>query len=261
PRLAIFGATGGCANGTLALALKEGYICTALVRNPTKLNTILFENHQIDAATYIASGALTVVEGSISKQEDILSTIRNGNSPPADHIVFGLGGAPSLQWSIITPVTMHHPTICEDATKAILAAIATVRGTTPSYRPVLSWISTTGTSSRRDVPMLIYHLYHWMLQVPHADKRKMEALIFDNQPTEGKGHAYEFVIIRPTLLTDGNYKGLDKVNVGWENPDQTGDGPAMGYSISRKDVGQWIFETIVKDGKKGQYNNKCVTLT
>lgn len=110
----------------------------------------------------------------------------------------------------------------------------------------------------------MYPLYHWLLQVPHADKRKMEAQLFEAQAASGKveGAApLDFVVVRPTMLTDGECRGLAKLRVGWENPDTTGDGPQMGYTVSRKDVGNWIFEEVIKAGKGGRYTNKCVSLT
>lgn len=112
-----------------------------------------------------------------------------------------------------------------------------------------------------------------------------------------------FTIVRPSLLTDGPVKGSSKVRVGWEFPNATmgtagaarkdgsssssssnankAPGPAIGYIISRSEVGNWIFEEIVKThqealerttqqqkqgGKKVQewkenWDGKCVSLT
>jgi hypothetical protein len=75
-----------------------------------------------------------------------------------------------------------------------------------------------------------------------------------------------FVIVRPTLLFDGDMLGMDKIRAGWEthpeavNANETSaPGPAIGYMIPRADVGLWIFEEVMRNG--GDWANKCVTLT
>lgn len=82
----------------------------------------------------------------------------------------------------------------------------------------------------------------------------------DDAPISG------FVIPRPTLLVNGEAKGLDKVKAGWDTHPEAvnakgvkGAKPAIGYSIRRADVGTWIFEQVVKG--KGDWVNKCVSLT
>lgn len=52
-----------------------------------------------------------------------------------------------------------------------------------------------------------------------------------------------WVIVRASLLKNGPALGEPKVRVGREGS------PAVGYTISRDDVGKWIFENFVKDGK------------
>jgi hypothetical protein len=36
-------------------------------------------------------------------------------------------------------------------------------------------------------------------------------------------------------------------------------GPAVGWSIGRRDLGKWIFEKVVRDGGGG-WEGKCVSL-
>ena len=132
-----------------------------------------------------------------------------------------------------------------------------------AIRPLLTAISTTGLSPTRDVPWLMMPLYHWMLAVPHADKREMEQLV---QKAKVEGLVRDFVILRPSLLVDGQRQGLQKVRVGWEvegdsekNPDRA-NGPAVGYTISREDVGGFIFDEIIsQSGLK--YGGKKVSIT
>lgn len=52
----------------------------------------------------------------------------------------------------------------------------------------------------------------------------------------------------------GEGAGLEKVRVGMEKA------PAIGYTISRAQVGEWIFEEIVKGGG-GKWVGEKVTIT
>ena len=63
-----------------------------------------------------------------------------------------------------------------------------------------------------------------------------------------------FVNVKPTLLTGGEGVGWEKVRFGQEME------PALGYFVARKDVGEWIFERLIRrDGKEGWFNG-AVTL-
>lgn len=72
----------------------------------------------------------------------------------------------------------------------------------------------------------------------------------------------DFVIVRPSLLKDGKRLGAEKVRVGEE-----GEGimaPAVGYTISREDVGGWVFENVVAKGEeegRKRWGGKMVSLT
>lgn len=104
-------------------------------------------------------------------------------------------------------------------------------------------------------------LYHWMLPVPHADKKKMEQLLAAEaqSPDSAIGG---FVAVRPSLLTDGDLLGVKAVRAGTES-EGTVAGNAIGYSISRSDVGNWIYTTLVdnKDGIRDSYVNQFVGVT
>ncbi|KAF2193105.1 hypothetical protein K469DRAFT_551686 [Zopfia rhizophila CBS 207.26] len=260
--IAFFGATGGCASASLAAALRDGHTCTALARTPDKLRNLLTTAHSIPPSTLDA--LLTIHAGDIKKSSDIQKVlVPSANSGVlVDTILFAVGGTPALQTSIIKPITLTDPHICEAGMSAVLAAISElekrgVSATKDGRKPLMVVISTTGVSSKkRDVPLLLYPLYHWMLQVPHADKKKMEELIFN----DNGAHIQDFVVVRPTLLTDGEPQGISKVRTGWEwgVKKEAELGPTLGWSVGRRDVGEWIFrECIVKGGWEG----KCATLT
>lgn len=90
----------------------------------------------------------------------------------------------------------------------------------------------------------------------------MEELVVEDA---GK-HTRDFVIVRPTLLTDGAPLGVGAVKVGWEWGNRTsvgkknteGEGPMLGYTIARKDVGEWVFEKVLREGG---WEGKAVSLT
>lgn len=110
----------------------------------------------------------------------------------------------------------------------------------------------------------------------------METLLVDTMIGVGgvkdKGEEEEvpisgFVVIRPSLLTDGAMLGKERVRVGWEvdrslNRVDGGNGdekarPAIGYTISRADVGNWIFQELIDagHGKREQWRGKMISLT
>lgn len=53
-----------------------------------------------------------------------------------------------------------------------------------------------------------------------------------------------FVITRASLLTNGPALGKDTIRAGTEKK------PAVGYTISRDDVGGWIFERYIDSGEE-----------
>ena len=63
------------------------------------------------------------------------------------------------------------------------------------------------------------------------------------------------VIVRASFLTDGPALGKAKVRVGSESK------PAVGYTISREDVGQWVFENVIQDESRDQWAGEKVSLT
>lgn len=63
-----------------------------------------------------------------------------------------------------------------------------------------------------------------------------------------------YVIPRPSALTNGRALGGSKVRVGEEAK------PAVGYTISRDDVGLWMFEHLVRGGGR-MWAGKKPTLT
>jgi NAD(P)-dependent dehydrogenase (short-subunit alcohol dehydrogenase family) len=278
PTLACFGATGGCTAAALTQALKEGHRATALARTPSKLETILRRNGVQDDAM----ANLSIIQGDVNNRDAVAQTLRSAASPNhlADFIISGIGGSPKLQMSLIKPVTLDNPNICTQAAEAILESLRhlsenaqpTVNSTSTGGKPVFVGISTTGISTRkRDVPIAFLPLYRWLLAVPHDDKAEMERLVSE-APSVAMSSAtpllQDFVVVRASLLTDGPPKGVDVIRAGWEyaansssraHVQATSPGPAVGYTISRSDVGLWIMENLVKG--TGEWNGRLVTIT
>jgi hypothetical protein len=264
--LAFFGATGGCANACLVHTLKAGHKVSVLARTPSKLTNQLL-SQGLDQATI--DNFLTIIQGNATDVEAVKRTLSppSNNSKIVSTIISGIGGSPKFQASLTTPVTIDNPNICENAANTLVAAVKDLQSTAQTEeqrierRPLVVVVSTTGISSGPDdVPFMLRFLYHYILAVPHVDKRKMEEALLSN--ADGSNASGDIlrgaVVLRPALLTGDisvtGGKGWKTLKVGTEKT------PAVGFSIKRADVGEWIFEEIIKSGGEKWVNEK-VTLT
>ncbi|KAK3681123.1 hypothetical protein B0T22DRAFT_474036 [Podospora appendiculata] len=230
------GATGGCGLSALRRSLAAGHTCIALCRTPSKLTDKL-------ASSTPPTGATTnlVLEQGNAHDVDALARCLvqpRASSPHAlvDTIVFSIGGAFDM-----SSFSLDDPAVCEKGITALLAALQRCRDAqSATGRPRLVVISSTGISDAgRDIPLLMVPLYHVMLKTPHKDKKALEKAVM--------GSAEEWTIVRPSFFTDGpeSPKG---VRVGVEDPVAgTVESKAVGYTISREDVGKWIFENVVEE--------------
>ncbi|KAK9321300.1 hypothetical protein V1517DRAFT_326891 [Lipomyces orientalis] len=258
--IAVFGATGGCANATLVHSLLAGYDVSALARTPSKLTAQLLEQ---GLAQETLDRHLTIVQGDATNVDDVKrALVKDGKL--VSFIVSGLGGKPILQKSLRTPVTLDNPGICATSTETLLNALRAIYTENPSgaaIKPLLAYVSTTGISNGpEDVPFWFRFLYHVLLAVPHVDKRKMESTLkWHMAQSETSERFLRAVVgVRASLLTGGiDYRsghGWRTLRVGTEEK------PVVGYTISRADVGEWIFEEIVKK-HGGEWVGQRVTLT
>lgn len=248
--VAIFGATGGTGLASLKLALKAGHEVNVLARTPSKLS---------DLSSQYSN--LNVVKGDIRDIASIKSTLILNNRV-VDVVVSAIG-------MVIERVGLGYssrdPTICEEGTKAILSAVSQLEKEktvpVPVGGPVFVLLSTTGISDKgRDIPIAMMPMYHWMLSVPHKDKKKMEETMI-----HGEGKTRKWVMIRPSFLWDGESKGIGKIRSSTEtpgaSPEKKQDGDvAVGYVIHREDVGLWIVEECIK-GDASKWHGTMVTLT
>ena len=170
------------------------------------------------------------------------------------------GNPPPKTILTLHPLAGFDPTLCADAMRTILTALKELATESDnprnSQKPLICAISTTGiTDGPRDVPLLMLPLYWAILEVPHKDKRAMEDVLFE-AASETAGEEGKVirgaVAARPALLTDGPAR--NEVRVGLEGS------PAVGWTVSREDVGIWLFDNIVRREGGGWIGEK-VSLT
>lgn len=250
--ITFLGASTGCGLFALKHALAAGHTCIALCRTPSKLdvhfptrpaNLIVRAGnaHNLDdvAASLVVPPTLTT---------DISSAPRL-----VDSVYFTIGG-------LFNPAkfTIDDPDVCKRGISVLYQALAQIRSSSPGTRgrPLIVVGSTTGISRhRRDVPVLFLPMYHILLPVPHADKKVMEQTVVDGPE--------RFVIVRPSFLVDGE-NAKRKIRVGVEDPVKGVEEYEIGYTISREDVGRWVFEKLLngeQDGKPNQYEGKAVAIS
>ena len=265
PRIAFIGATGGCALAALAHTLRANIPAVALARTPSKLTNLL-EAQQIDSATI--SRHLTIVSGNAHDVASVKSAL-TPNGQLVDVILMGLGAAPifAFGWhSMMFCFVMDQPQVCGTGTRTVMSALEQIYHTQSGAKhnkPLVSFISTTGvTRGPDDVPWPMRFLYHQILAVPHLDKKMMEDQIRDNvDGKDGKEKLFRTMIgVRPTLLTGtGNTTdgvGWQKIRAGTESK------PALGYTVRRADVGEWIFRNVIEsDTGRQSWEGHMVTLT
>lgn len=263
---AFFGATGGCTNSCLThLLLSDlGYKAIALARTPQKLIDSLLRQPGITGS--IIADKLTIIKGDATSVADVKKVLvipqtDASSAVLVDGIVSGVGATPSLEKGKLFSVKFDNPNITEQSTTTLLAALREIYAERDQQqedkKPLLAVVSTTGITEKdekRDVPCLFKSGYEYFLAVPHEDKKKMEALI---AVEENKSLFKAVVITKPALLTgDGSLseaKGLRKIRIGTEEK------PAVGYFISRADVGEFIWEEVCKK-EEPRWFGKKVTL-
>jgi hypothetical protein len=239
---------------------------TSLVaRDPKKLREHLEVTLKIP--TSAIDTYLTIVPGDGKNETAVATVLRNPLDPSklVDTILFGIGALPKFQANLT--VTLTDKTVCEDCTRTIFTCLSSLAAqgiatTSTGSKPLYIAVTTIGISNkRRDVPVPLLPLYHWTLAIPREDKKKTEAVVLADR----ERHIRDLVIVRPTLLTNGDTKGLQAIKYGWEWAGQETEkngvkepGPMLGYAISRKDVGLFIYRKVMVEGG---WEGKCVSLT
>ncbi len=237
------------------------------MRTPGKLHTFLTGEHNVSSSTI--DQYLTVHQGDVKDPAAVSKALVSPKDERllVDVILSGVGAYPTFQWSIKRPFPLTDPTICETAIESMYTALSNLASTSKpavtsnstGEKPLLIVISTAGCGRSRGIPLPIYLPYHYLLGGPLADKVRMEAAVIGDKGT----HVRDFVVMRPLILTDGKARGDAGLRVGWEwgveGDEKTSEpGPEVGYSVSRRDVGTWIYEKVIV---QGGWEGKCVYLT
>ena len=255
----VLGSTGGCTLNFTIRALQEGHQVSALVRSANKLTTLLKEN----AVTSSELKNLTIVEGNSKNETDMVKALQI-NGQVVDLIESGIGARPTFKNLI---PSIEDPNICENTMTTLFKALSAIRVSAPSAykRPILIGISTTGISEYgRDLPLPMIPVYAALASQPHKDKKLMEKMI----KTEG---SKEDSLLSGWCIVRASFLEMGTKNVGWENlrvgVEEYGKPmpkSAIGWVISRPDVGRWIYAALVKDEAgimRQRYLNHCVGIT
>ena len=212
-----------------------------MARTPSKLTKSLLSKG-ISEATL--STNLRITKGDVKD----IPTVKEAlvlEKKEADMIVSGIGSVIGSNMDM---------TICQTAARSIIAALDELNPTSP---PFITVISSTGVSKGpRDVPLVILPVYRVILSVPHKDKKIMEDVIVEaaSRGEEKTKVIKGYTIVRASLLNNKESSDQRKVRTGTEGE------PAVGCTISRHDVGKWIFEEVVKEeGKK--WASQAVSIT
>lgn len=127
-------------------------------------------------------------------------------------------------------------------------------------KPLLVVISSTASENIwESMPWVYVPLYYWLLTEPHVDKLNMEKVIKEDRGT----HVRDFVVVRPAIMTDREEIGVGRVRVGWvwglpgDDGREKQIGPAVGWTIGRKDVGAWVYNNVIVEGA---WDGRCVSL-
>ncbi|KAK9702563.1 hypothetical protein K7432_011194 [Basidiobolus ranarum] len=200
------------------LSIEAGHTVTVLVRDSSKLDSLGEES----------KAKIRIVEGDVNDIEKVKEVVEGQQV-----VVSAIGGA--MDFSNPLSPTLTDPHICHNAITNIISAISAV----PNPPSRLIALSSTGISETRDIPYVFFPLYHWMLSVPHKDKKQMEEAIVE---AGEKGIIKEWIIVRPGLLT--NDVKTEKYQVG-EN--------LIGYLVSREDVGDFVTKNLESNDWVGKY--------
>ncbi|KAK4195053.1 hypothetical protein QBC40DRAFT_289676 [Triangularia verruculosa] len=249
PKTILFlGATGGVGFSTLQRSLAAGHSCTALCRTPSTLSS----RFPADADEKL----LRIEQGNAHDVDAVLRALLPPPSSPQktlpDVIVFSIGAYFNL-----SKMGMDDARVCENGIKTVLAALQKARAEHKLQgRPRIVALSSTGVSDfGRDVPLLFVPLYHVALKVPHKDKKAMENVLL--------GSEEDWTVVRPSLFVDGAKDGSKReIRAGKEDPVKgLVESTAVGYTISREDVGRWIFENLIEGEKAGEWLRRMAAIT
>ncbi|KAK7420324.1 hypothetical protein QQZ08_010457 [Neonectria magnoliae] len=237
--IAFIGGSGGCGLSALKHAVAGGHTCIALCRTPAKLEAVFPDR----------PANLVIRQGNAHDADAVAACLTRPADAGrlVDAVSFTIGG-------LFDPkrLTIDDPDVCKKGIASLLQALRALRLAGAQGSPLIAAISTTGVSNHgRDVPLAFLPFYHYGLAVPHADKKVLEERLVECPE--------RWVAVRPSLLVDGA-KPDRKIRVGVEDPHKGVEKKEVGYTISREDVGRWMYQNLLA-ADCAQYNGKAVSLT
>ncbi|KAH9231454.1 hypothetical protein K456DRAFT_1726452 [Colletotrichum gloeosporioides 23] len=244
-KAAFVGATGATLSHVLAWTLMAGHKAAALVRDATKVRKMLIS---YDVPESVIDTNLAIVEGPSSRS--VHACVELLRHDP--EIIFsGITALPKFQLNPFKPVSMQDLTITGDSAAAVIEALHQLKNAGAiNNSPVFVPISSTGQGIKRDQPLVMIPLYIWLLRVPQADTTAMEKAIKKCATEPGSPLG-----------------GLESLRVGWTVEDAGlvegaahEPGVTVGYTISRLDLANWMFEELIQ-GNVLAWKGKCVTIT
>jgi putative NADH-flavin reductase len=236
------GASRSCGLSALRHSLAEGHNATAICRTPSKLSDILTDRERQN---------IRIEEGN-AHDANVLSRLLvkpTDSTEFVEYVVTSIGAGFSLQ-----NMGMDDKSVCEKGTQILLASIKQLRENGVRGHPHIVAVSSTGLSPfERDIPLPLVPLYRTLIKTAHKDKRAVEELLYSSNE--------RWTIIRPSLLIDNCTNPTNTIRVGIEDPKIGIEEKAIGYVITREEVGRWIFKAILKGDSLERYTRKAVSLT
>ncbi|KAI7899566.1 uncharacterized protein BX663DRAFT_520496 [Cokeromyces recurvatus] len=207
-KISVLGGSKGCSRAMVVQGLEEGkHDFKLLIRNPDHMEY-----------TEEQKAKLSIIRGDALDEKAVKETIQG-----TDVVVYSIGSVVDLKSG-----KMVSPGLCHDTMTVLIRVLDHLDENERPKRLVV--VSTTGLDGMKEVPYLFRPLYYFLLHEPHQDKQRLEDLV------EHKNKSiHDWIIVRPSLLTNGKLVGDYKANVG-----------ISGYTISRQDVGHFLINHCIE---------------
>ncbi|KAF8210545.1 hypothetical protein K438DRAFT_1904014 [Mycena galopus ATCC 62051] len=243
----------------LYCVIEKGSTVTLLLRSPSAFDG------DATIQKYVKSGHARLVKGDASIEADTQRAWDEAGV--VDAVIFTVGTIPSF--SITKGFVQTPADLC---TRCVL---------NPKFVVISG--SGIGADGHKSLPLPLKPLYAILLPAPHRDKVTMERVIFHcagwtwNDKTHGtaqqpswatvggsagatrQGSTQHALIIRPSLLTDGDCVADKTEGTGKKSYRVSEKGLPGGYTISRKDVAHLIFDALTR--RWNEFDNKRVNVT
>ncbi|PPQ65502.1 hypothetical protein CVT24_010798 [Panaeolus cyanescens] len=250
---------------------------TYLLRNPSVFD------EDVNVQKHVQSGQARLVKGNALYPEDVSTLWAEATKErPVDVLLFTVGFTGDPKFHPLKGFVIEPPDL---VTKSLLNVLCTMPKT--GKLPKIITLSTLGVTrgSRSASPFLLSPVYGWLITPAVNDKLGMERVIahcsgWDWNPKNGEpsdeimGRNWQAreglpapgslkglaCVIRASMLTDGNaIADTPNAKKGLIKPYRAAVGDISGYRISRKDVGHFVYETIMR--KWEDFGGKQVSVT